>query len=78
MKSKSLNETSYSDTMKIGAGIFAYIMIGTFAFLFKVVIRDAFLYFEVNPIIVSWTIEVVRLTIYIIGLHFIIRMLSEN
>mgnify|MGYP003625120056 CR=1 FL=1 len=87
MKENSLESNSeqsifkkkeYNNILLFGIGIFSWLAIGSFAYLSQIIMKNIFFNFNANPIMIIWTIEVVRLLIYGFGILYTINKIKEN
>ena len=62
----------------IGIGIFGWIAIGSFAYLFKYSIKDLFLNLSIQAVIIFWTSEITNLLIYIFGILILVNIVKNS
>lgn len=72
------NELKNSRIIYVGIGVFLWLTIGAFSFLFENSIKDLLLNLNVDPITISWSKLFIQFATYIIGFTLGINIIKSS
>lgn len=62
----------------LGVGIIGWLAINSFAYLFKLFVKEVLLHFSLSSLFIFWTAELTQFAICIIGVFLLIEIISKN
>ncbi len=70
--------TEKNPILLIGIGIFAWLGIGSIAFLFERILKDICFNFSVNPKFIEWVSELTSFSIQLIGILLLLKIIKTS
>lgn len=67
-----------NQVLLIGIGIFGWLAIVSFAYLFEQIAKDVFLHFSLSSICIKWATELIQFLTCILGIIFLIEIVKKS